>query len=148
MPFDAQLGVTFKPEHMPLRFSATAHHLYQFDIVYLDPNQRGLLDADGNEIKDKKTFGDKLARHFVVGGELLLSKNFHLRMGYNHLRRRELRMDSRSGGAGLSLGALIRIRSFAFDYSRAFYHVGGASNYFTLTTDMGSLFRRESQNGD
>jgi hypothetical protein len=148
LPFDAQVGVTFKPEHMPFRFSVTAHHLYQFDIVYLDPNKKGTLDENGEEIKEKKTFGDKLARHFVVGTELLLSKNFHIRAGYNHLRRRELRLDNRSGGAGLSLGAMIRIRSFAFDYSRAFYHVAGASNYFTITTDMGSLFRRENKSGE
>jgi hypothetical protein len=148
LPFDIQLGVTFKPEHMPLRFSVTAHHLYQFDIVYLDPDQKGVIDAAGNEIKPKKSFVDKLGRHFVVGGELMLSKNFHLRAGYNHLRRQELRIDNRSGGAGLSLGALIRIRSFAFDYSRAFYHLAGASNYFTITTDMGSLFRKDDKDGN
>ena len=148
LPFDVQLGITFKPEHMPFRFSATAHHLYQFDIVYLDPNKKGMLDENGEEIKAKKMLADKIARHFVVGGELLLSKNFNLRMGYNHLRRRELRIDNRSGGAGLSLGAMVRVRSFAFDYTRAFYHVAGASNYFTVTTDMGSLLKKEEKKSE
>src|SRR5690606_38326496 len=51
MPFDAQLGLSYKLEHMPLRFSTTVHHLHQWDIVYLDPNKKGRLDENSNEIK-------------------------------------------------------------------------------------------------
>ena len=47
-------GPSIKPEHLPLRFSITAHHLQQLDIVYLDPNQRGQLDENGEEVKAKK----------------------------------------------------------------------------------------------
>ncbi|HEX8348474.1 MAG TPA: type IX secretion system protein PorQ, partial [Hymenobacter sp.] len=118
MPLDVQIGTSIKPEHMPLRFSLTAHHLQQFDIVYLDPNQRGQLDENNNEIRPKKSVGDKIARHFVVGAELILSKNLNLRVGYNHLQRRELRLDTRSAGAGTSLGVMLRISQFQLDYTR------------------------------
>ncbi|MFC7667891.1 type IX secretion system protein PorQ [Hymenobacter humi] len=46
LPLDVQIGATIKPEHMPLRFSLTAHHLQQWDIQYLDPNQRSGFAAD------------------------------------------------------------------------------------------------------
>ncbi|NDK54651.1 type IX secretion system protein PorQ [Pontibacter fetidus] len=144
MPFDAQLGASYKPEHMPVRLSLTAHHLYQFDVVYLDPNAKGRLDENGNEIEQEKTFGDKLARHFVVGSEFIFSKNFKVRAGYNHLRRKELRLENASGGAGFSLGAMLRVRTFELNYSSAFYHPSGASHYVTISTDTSTLLKRKN----
>jgi hypothetical protein len=145
MPFDAQLGVSYKPQHMPVRLSLTAHHLYQFDIVYLDPNERGSLDANGNEVKEEKKLGDKIARHFVVGSEFIFSKNFHVRAGYNHLRRKELRLDSSAGGAGFSLGMMLRVQAFELNYGSAFFHPSGASHYVTLSTDTGTFLKRRSK---
>lgn len=143
LPLDVQLGATVKPEHMPLRFTLTAHHLHQWDIQYLDPNQRGPLDANGNETVPKKSFGDNLARHFTVAAELLLGKGFNLRAGYNHLQRRELRLDNTSGSAGLSLGAMIRISQFQLDYTYATLQAAGSSNYFTLSRNLDSLFKNK-----
>ncbi|SNR40999.1 type IX secretion system protein PorQ [Hymenobacter mucosus] len=143
MPLDVQIGTSFKPEHLPLRFSFSAHHLQQLDIVYLDPNQRGQLDEFGNEVKSKKTLGDKIARHFVVGGEFLLSKNLHVRMGYNHLQRRELRLDNTAGGAGFSFGVMLRISQFQLDYTHAGYHASGSANYFTVARNLQSLFKKD-----
>jgi len=142
MPLDVQIGASIKPEHMPLRFSLTAHHLQQFDIVYLDPNQRGQLGEDGEEIKKKKTVGDKIARHFAVGGELLLSKNLNVRVGYNHLQRRELRLDNTSGGAGISFGVMLRISQFQLDYTYAGIHASGGANYFTVARNLNTLFTK------
>ena len=143
MPLDVQLGTSFKPEHLPFRFSFTAHHLQQLDIVYLDPNQRGQLDENGEEIKPRKTLGDKIARHFVVGGELLLSKNLNVRLGYNHLQRRELRLENTSGGAGFSFGVMLRISQFQLDYTHAGYHASGGANYFTIARNLDSLFKKQ-----
>lgn len=145
MPFDAQIGMSYKLEHMPLKFSLTAHHLQKFDIVYLDTTVTGRLDENNQEIKPKKTFGDKLARHFVVGGEFMLSKNFNLRFGYNHLRRKELRTETKAGGAGLSFGAMIRTRKFELDFTRAYYHVSGASNFFTVSTTLDGIFKKKAE---
>ncbi|WP_114784234.1 type IX secretion system protein PorQ [Botryobacter ruber] len=144
MPFDAQLGISYKPEHMPVRFSTTVHRLYQFDIVYLDPAERGPLDENGNEIKPEKKLADKIARHFVFGAEFLLSKNFQVRAGYNHLRRKELRLDTASGGAGFSVGAMLRIRSFELNYGAAFFHPSGGSHYITISTNTNTFLKRKS----
>ena len=144
MPFDAQLGVSYKPEHMPVRLSLTAHRLYQFDIVYLDPNAPGRLDENGNEVKEEKKLGDKLARHFVAGAEFVFSKNFQLRAGYNHLRRKELRLDTNSGGAGFSLGAMLRVRAFELNYGSAFFHPSGATHYVTIGTNTSTFFKKKN----
>lgn len=144
MPFDAQLGLSYKPEHMPVRLSLTAHRLYQFDIVYLDPNAPGQLDENGNEVKEDKKLGDKIARHFVAGAEFILSKNFQVRAGYNHLRRRELRLDSPSGGAGFSLGAMVRVRAFELNYGSAFFHPSGATHYITVSTNTRMFLKKKS----
>lgn len=140
LPLDVQLGTSIKPEHMPLRLSLTAHQLQRWDIDYFDPNQRGPLDANGNETTPKRSFGDNLARHFTVGAELLLGESFHLRAGYNHLARRELRLDNTSGGAGLSLGVMLKISQFQLDYTHATLQAAGSSNYFTLSK---TLFKKQ-----
>ncbi|MBW3127843.1 type IX secretion system protein PorQ [Hymenobacter profundi] len=143
MPLNVELGTSFKPEHLPFRFSLTAHHLQQLDIVYLDPTQSTQLDENGDPIVPEKSLGDKITRHFAVGGELLLSKNLHLRAGYNHLARRELRLANIGGGAGFSFGAMVRISQFQLDYTRAGYHASGAANYFTIARNIDSLFTKE-----
>ena len=143
LPLDVQLGATIKPEHMPLRLSLTAHHLQQWDIQYLDPNARGPLDASGMEKKPTKSFGDNLARHFTASAALVLSKNLNLRVGYNHLQRRELRLDNTSGSAGLSFGIMLKISTFQIDYTHATLQAAGSSEYFTLARNLDSLFKKK-----
>ena len=146
MPFDAQIGASYKPEHMPVRLSVTAHHLYQFDIVYLDPEETSGLDENGNEIKEEKAFGDKIARHFVAGAEFIFSQNFQVRAGYNHLRRKELSLENKGGGAGFSVGAMLRVKAFELNYGAAFYHPSGGSHYITISTNTGTFLKRKSNN--
>ena len=143
VPFDAQLGFSYKPEHMPFRFSFTAHHLQQLDIVYHDTTQSSGFGP--SQASQKVSLGDKIARHFVVGGEVLLSKNFNLQVGYNHLRRKELKLETVAGTAGFSVGTMLRIKGLQLDYARAFYHAAGATNYFTLSSDLQRLFKKKQK---
>jgi hypothetical protein len=139
LPLDVQIGTTFKPKFMPFRFSFTAHHLQRFDIAYNDPSQNYTLDANGNVVKPEIGITDKIARHLVFGGELLLHKSFNLRFGYNHLINRELRLVNASGGAGFSFGAMLRVKAFEVAFSRMYYHAAGGRNSFTFICDMGRL---------
>ena len=143
LPLDVQIGATIKPEHMPVRFSLTAHHLQQWDIQYLDPNARGQLDASGNEKKATRSFGDNLARHFTASAALVLGKGLNIRVGYNHLMRRELRLDNTSGSAGLSFGVMLKISTFQIDYTHATLQAAGSSEYFTLSRNLDSLFKKK-----
>ncbi len=143
LPLDVQLGTSFKPSAMPFRFSVTLHHLYQFDIVYLDPARSTRLDANGNVVSEEKTFFDKLARHFVVGGELLLAKGFHINLGYNHLINREMRVENIGGLRGISLGFLLKVKAFSLSYAYGTYHVGAGRSFFTLGADLQRFGRKK-----
>ncbi|NJL12353.1 MAG: type IX secretion system protein PorQ [Microscillaceae bacterium] len=142
LPFDVQIGTSFKPLFMPLRFSATLHHLYRWDIVYLDPNRQTQLDPNGNPVPDEKTFFDKLARHFVLSAELLLSKAFQINVGYNHLINREMRIEGLGGLRGLSFGFDLRTRLFALGFARGTYHLGEGRNFFTLRINTRALHKQ------
>lgn len=136
LPFDLQAGVSYKLEHMPLRLSITTHHLHQYDIQYLDPTRGVTLGEDGEEVVPTKSTSEKIARHFVFGGEFIFSKNFHARVGYNHLRRKELQSEIRKGGSGFSFGFMVRVNAFEFNFTRAFYHAIGGTTALTLATDL------------
>jgi len=139
LPFDVQIGTSFKPKRMPLRFSFTAQKLTAFDIAYNDPTQNFQLDANGKPIQKNISFADKFFRHFVFGAEIILSKNFQLRAGYNYLIRRELKLENTSGGAGFSFGAMIKVKTWEVAYSRQWYHVAGGTNCLTIIADLKTL---------
>ena len=144
LPFDVQLGTSYKLEHMPFRFSILAHHLHTFDIVYLDPYKKQPLDANGNPIVEKKSTGDKVLRHFTLGGEFFLGKFLSLKIGYNHLVRREMRNEAKSGLAGFSFGAMITVKAFELAYSRDWQHIAGGYNCFTLNTNFARLLTKKT----
>lgn len=135
LPFDLQVGTTFKPEHMPFRFSITAYNLTRGNIAYYDPILSNNQEEPGTV--------DKILRHVTIGTEILVSKNFNIRAGYNHLIRKELRLEETSGGAGFSMGFMIRIKAFELAYARRFYHVAGGSNTFTLASDLGEFIKKK-----
>ncbi len=131
LPFDIRLGLTFKPEYMPLRFSLTAHHLNAFDMVYNDPALFLDFDANGNRVPRKVTLPEKLFRHLTLGAEVLIHPNFRLMAGYDHLRRQELRLQTRNSLEGISFGAWLRVKQFEFGYGRAQYTPGLAMHTFS-----------------
>ena len=139
-PFDVQLGTTYKFEHIPLRFSITANHLYKYDIAYLDTSQNKKYDLNGKEIIHKKSISDKILPHFIIGTEFLLSKNLHVRFAYNFQRRLEMRLENKAGGTGFSWGIMFRIKWLEFDFSRATYSVAGGKNWVSIAMDMDRLF--------
>lgn len=138
LPFDVQLGISFKPEHMPFRFSATAYNLYQADIAFFDP--QGTID---NVENNEPGVADKIFRHFVFAAEFVPTENFNIRIGYNHLVRRELRLEEISGGAGFSFGLMFRVKAFEFAYSKALYHLAGNTNHLTLTSNFNTLIKKK-----
>ena len=80
------------------------------------------------------TFGENLMRHLTFGAEILIGKNMFLRGGFNYRRRQELKSPDRSGLAGISFGAGLKIYKFHLSYGHATYSQAGASNHITITT--------------
>lgn len=140
LPLDVQMGISFKPKYMPVRFSFTAHHLYKYDITYLN---KTVVKKDLNDsiIENKVNPIDNLARHFVVGIELLFSKNFNVLCGYNHLRSRELIQQNVSGFSGFSVGFLFKSKFIDLSYSYSGYNTAGNLNSFGLVCDLGKIIK-------
>lgn len=143
LPFDLQLGLSKRFAHLPLRIFTTVHHLYEWDIRYNNPGDIetgsvfGTADTTGSSSKSK--FGDKLFRHFIFGGELILGKRLTATVAYNHLRRGELAITDKKGLAGFSFGATLYLNKFQVHYARSYYHIAGAYNEFGLNFSLGKI---------
>lgn len=132
IPFDLQLGASFKPKYMPVRFSLTGHHLYTFDIAYNDPTFNFTFDEQGNKIPKKVSTADKISRHFIFATEVLIHKNFNLLLGYNFLRRKELLINGLGGAAGFSFGANLRLKRLDFAISHSILASPKGQTCFTI----------------
>lgn len=126
-PLDVQLGMSYKPEHMPLRLYINGQHFQNWKMQEVQK-------------QENKKFGDELVRHFTVGGEFLISENFNLRAGYNIQRRKEMTLEQRKASTGFSFGAMIRIKGLEINYTKAFYHLVGGTNNLTLVFDINRMF--------
>ena len=132
VPFDVQVGATFKPEHMPLRFSLTAYNLATAGSAYDNPN-------DGDD--DPGSF-DKLIRHINIGTEILLHRNVNVLLAYNFLRQQELKTQN-SGGSGFSVGAALKIKAFDIVLSRSNYSVGNGAYSFTVAVNIQNMILKK-----
>jgi hypothetical protein len=146
LPFEVEAGMAFKPQHMPFRFSLGLQHLEKWDLTYTDPNNPPQLvdplTGDSIHVSQTKTFLDKVARHCVFGGEILIGKSFSIRGGFNYQRRKELLVDTRHGMTGFSLGVGFRVYKFNFSYAYAKYHLAGGTNTFTLACTLSDFYRK------
>ena len=57
LPLDIQLGFSYKPEFMPLRFSLAAKNLLRDDLIYFDPASNTLFGQ-----KNKQRFSEEIFR--------------------------------------------------------------------------------------
>ena len=144
LPLDIRAGITFKPKYMPIRFSATVHHLNRFDMVYNDPNLFYTYDNIGNKSPRKVNVAEKLGRHLALGAEILFHPKFRVLLGYDHLRRQELRLSDRGALAGFSFGAWLRIKKFEVGYGRAQYTPGFGSSSLSIVMNLKSGFKTEA----
>lgn len=138
LPAEIQIGYSKKLEHNPLRFSIVAHNLQKWDITYINPNLRNKeIDLETGLAKEQKvSFGGKLVRHFIVGGEFILSDNLQLRFGYNHMRRQELSPETIKGATGFSWGVGFGIRKFYVDYAMISYFPGITTSFFSIRKNL------------
>ena len=138
LPFEIQLGSTVKLKHAPIRFSVNLTNLQKWDLSYLDPTAEAKFDPDTFEElpPEEATFINKAFRHVVFGTEVLLSKNFHLQLGFNYQRRIELQVTEKTSLVGFTTGLAFKIKKFNFNYSLASYHLGGTAHSFSITSNI------------
>jgi hypothetical protein len=150
LPFEIQLGLSKKLAHMPFRFSLIAHNLQKPDLSYQDPalTETQVDPLTGEEVEPKKRIGDKIMRHFIFGGEFVPSKNFNIRVGYNYHRRQELKVESKTGLVGFSMGVGIKISKFRFNYGLASYHLAGATHHISISTNISDFYSKAPEVND
>lgn len=128
IPFDVKIGTTFKPEHMPLRFTLTTANLVDNNVV-----EQGTSERRSNQQVEK------ILRRLNIGAELVLSRNFQLLFGYSHKRKQELKLEDIGGGAGFSYGLMLNIKKIELRFSRATFHAAGGSSFISLQTNLNNF---------
>jgi hypothetical protein len=148
LPFDVQLGISVKAKHAPFRLSFLGHNLHKFDLTYEDPqNPSETIDPISGEVQSESKinrFSNKLFRHLIVGVEFIPSKNFFVNLGYNHQRREELKLSTRTYIAGFSWGFGLKLSKFKLSYGSATYHLAGSSNHFSLSMNLNEFYSKKS----
>ena len=145
MPLEIQVAISKRLEHMPLRWHIILQNLETLGLSYEDPNSVKVDELTGETVEEEPFFGDKILRHVVLGGEFLLSKSFHVRFGYNYRRRQELGLYDLRKGSGFSWGFSFKISKFHMSYGRSTYHVAGANNVFSITTNLNKFGKKSKK---
>ncbi len=134
LPFDVQMGASFRAEQMPIRFSITAHHIHQWDILIDQAKERNIIN--NQIIEQKNGFGNKLASHVIIGFEALISENFQINFGYNHLLRQELKLENQFTLAGFSTGFLMKTKKLNFSVGSQGFHPTRGLTQFSIFTNL------------
>ena len=134
LPFEIQMALSKKLSKAPIRFQLVGENLQTWDLTPTT-NQKKQIDPLTGELVEVESdgFGENLARHLVLNTEILLTKNFNIRLGYNYNRRKQLLVEEKPGGAGITYGLGIRIAKIHLSYARAAYSLGGVSNHFSVS---------------
>lgn len=147
LPFEVQLGFSKKLKHLPLVYHITFQHLETWDVRYDDPDLSGdgVLFGSAPTTTEFDKFVGNFFRHLVIGTELSLTKkeNLVIRLGYNHLRKKDLGLSDYQSLAGLSAGFGVKIYKFKLDYSYAVYHLAGGTSQITFSTNINSFLKKE-----
>lgn len=102
LPFDLAFGVSKDFANAPLRVSVTADDVTHWDDV-------------------------KFIQHFVLGMDILPTKNMWLALGYNFRRAHEMKVANKSHWAGFSIGAGLNVKKFKVGVAYGNYHVAASS---------------------
>ena len=138
LPFEIQAGISKKLAHVPFRYSILLQHLEKWDLSYTDPNAPvDPFTGEPTTQSDLEKFAGNAMRHIIIGGEFIPAKFLSIRLGYNYLRRQEMKVVSRPGSVGFSWGFGLKVSKFNFNYARAAYHLNGSPNYISISTNLG-----------
>jgi hypothetical protein len=144
LPFEVVAGFSQKLKHAPFRFVVTLQQLQTTRLHYDRPSTTTSFFGDEPQITENfiNRVGREFVSHLILGVEFVPIKNFYLRGGYNFQRRNELKIQERVSTVGFSWGLGIKLNKFNISYSRATYHLVGASNHFSISTNLDDFFAK------
>jgi hypothetical protein len=133
LPLNLMAGISHKLKHAPLRLSISAVHLNNWDLGYKKTES---TTGEFDIFTRQESFPKQIMRHVILGAELMPSKNFTIRGGYNFQRRQELKLEDKASTVGYSIGFGVKINRFRFDFGTSRFHVAGSSNVFSLAINL------------
>jgi hypothetical protein len=146
LPQTVQFGLSKKVSKAPFRLFFVYDQLLKWNLSYISPVDTtgkyttlstGETKKDSSDFQKFKfrtgRFLDNFMRHVVIGTEIIITKNFHLRVAYNYRRQKEMILPERRGFNGLSVGVGLTVKRFAFSYSFTKMAFPGNSNILGLT---------------
>lgn len=150
LPQTVQLGASYKPTKAPFRVFIVYDQLFKWKIKYVSPidtaGKSNTLGSSTTSSADSSgwqkfrvksgSFLDNFMQHFTFGTEIVLTKNFNLRLAYNYRRQREFTLPDRRGANGLSFGFGFKVKRFGFSYSFTKMAFPGNSSVFGITASL------------
>lgn len=144
MPFEIQFALTKRLDKVPIRLGLLFQHVQKWDLTNENPNLQNKSSIfgldDQNEKENKSEFFENLGKHLVFNAEFLLTENFNVRLGYNYLRRSELKVEEKLGTIGISWGFGMRVSKFHLSFARSAYHQSASTNTFSVSTNISDFF--------
>ena len=142
LPFEIIASISQKLQHAPFRFVGTFQQLQTAGLYYNRPVNNLTVFGDETQTSPStfEQIGSELISHLILGVEFVPVKSFYLRGGYNFQRRNELKIEERTSLVGFSWGVGIKLKKLNINYSRATYHLAGASNHFSISTNLSNFF--------
>jgi hypothetical protein len=113
LPLDVKVGITNRPEHLPVLLNLNFHKL--------------------NEQHDNLL---QRFRSFTLGAEFHMSESVHFRVGYDNEKRRELKLGAGAGLAGFSLGGGVLYQEYQLDYAFNSYGKIGGLHRLSLSLNL------------
>ena len=135
LPFEIQLGASYKLENVPITCHFTLDNLQQWKVAYANPSN-STTTIDGEETEEKIGFIDNAFRHLSVGAEIFPEGLFNLRVGYNFRRAKELMLIDKRTFSGFTAGFGLQMRRVKFNYAFAKYHPASNSSTFSLVINL------------
>ena len=108
IPFNINIGNTFKPKYMPLKFSLT----YRYYVKSVENN------------------------NFTIGVEGILSKFLNIQIGYNHLLNNNMKLPNSTKISGISYGIELLLSRFMINYSRVMVNSISSTNAISLSINL------------
>lgn len=153
LPQNVVLGLSKKIPKAPFRIIIQYDQLLKWDLTYVNPQDatsnidpftnKPVVKTEKQKRNDKFKSGlDKFGRHLTLGTELLVGKNFTLRVAYNFKKGKEMALPDVKKVNGLSLGFGVKIYKFHFDYAYSKYALTGNSHTIGITTNFNYFNRK------
>lgn len=145
LPFDLQLAISNRFEHLPLRWSFILNNLHRPDLTYEgDPTRITRDPITGDLTIEEPSVANKIMRHVALAAEFMPTKNLNAQIGYDFRRRHEMAMTTRRNSAGFTFGIGIKVSKFRLNYANTNMHPSARMHHISISTAL-DQFKKSQQ---